>query len=245
MRWAYDSTTTKKSLKKAGETFSMGLHKIDGGITTTDMPNTDGLTPIISVSCLMPPSLKTRISKDENGVNLLKIATIIYNDGLSNNPGIGFGKTVVVLGDEKLEYDYRIHSVSFEPTIDLENLDLVADVSTTDNDMVKRLMEDEVLHFYITGKLIENDGKHIDNITITKIISHVDQSVYAKKFGKIKDLNPSVEDKDIKEELFNNPEWKNVNIEKMSKVRESVSDTLKSIENPKNIFSFFKKFKFN
>lgn len=147
------SPISKKDKDSAIKAFSMAT-KTDGGeFDDVEDDSKNGLTPIIQVQVNLPSSLRTRAFKNENSVSLLQVATVIYSNDLSDKPELGFGKFVVFLGQEKLDYDYRIHSVSFNPTMDLENTELSAEVSTTDNSMIQRLLKDKVLSFYVSGKL--------------------------------------------------------------------------------------------
>lgn len=187
--------------------------------------NKKGLTPVIPIEVNLPKNLKVRAFKSENSVNLLNVATIIYNSGLSEKPQTGFGHIVIFLKNEKMEYDFRVHSVSFNPTIDLEDTKLMAEISTTDNKMVQRLITDKVLSFYITGKLTETSEKEVETIVINKIIPHVDQTVYAKKFEAVKKKDGvyCLPDVLIKEEIFHDPEWDGVKMKGVTKIWEEFS----------------------
>ncbi len=210
-------------LKKEHKNHFMEVNKfnVDDQVDIEENESKKDLTPTIQIEVQLPPSLQTRVFKNENSVNLLKIATVIYNNELNDKPQTGFGKVIIILGNEKMTYDYRIHSISFNPTMDLENTQLFAEISSTDNKMIQRLITDKVLGFYLSGKLTLKEDEEIDTIFINKIISHVDQTAYAKKFDEIRKKNDtyikSLPDNFIKERIFHDPNWDEI---KMSGVAE-------------------------
>ena len=138
----------------------------------------------INVDVKLPPALKNRAFKNESSVNLLQVATVIYNNELEVKPENGIGKLIFFLKDEKFEYDFRIHEIWFKPTLDLDNTYVTARLSSSDNKMVQRLVNDHVAQFCLSGKLTQRDSGEVDTIVITKIIAHVDQTAYAKRHEK-------------------------------------------------------------
>lgn len=165
---------------------NMSFTKTDGGLTRiVDCDkkeiDDDGIEKI-NVNVELPLVLKMKIFKNEEAVNLLQVATIIYNNDIEANPPKGFGKIIFFLKDEKFDYDFRVHSISFNPTLDLDNTHITAVISTTDNKMINRLVQDGIIQFFLSGKLIQKNNGEVDTVVITKIVPRVDQTVYAKKY---------------------------------------------------------------
>jgi hypothetical protein len=146
----------------------------------------DGEKPLLEIIVGIPPGLKKRIDGDEKGVNSLQVGVVIYNNGLELKPESGIATAIVFLKDEKMEYPYRVHSLSLETDLDLEKIEVKALISTSDDRMVKRLMDDGVLSFYLSGKLTEDVFHDVERVTINRVVPHIDQTVYAKKFAKVK-----------------------------------------------------------
>lgn len=230
----YYSPVLKKDIEKAIKAFSKTSNftmavKSDGagGIEI------ESITPeVFRIDIKMPSGLRTRALKTESSVNLLKIATVIYNNEVESKPEAGKGKVIVFLGNEKMEYDFQVHSIFFDPTIDLEDTKMSADISTSDDNMIRRLMQDGVLSFYLSGKLTENKDKEVETIVITKISAHVDQTAYAKRFQKVKEKSGIVDDLIIKDKIFNEP---NVDMSKVVKAVDAWNKFRKTIPTPKDV----------
>jgi hypothetical protein len=223
------STVSKADKLKAAKTFSMASKTDGGDIEVEEDDSKQGLTPTFPVEVKLPSGLRTRAFKSENSVSFLQVATVIYNNELNDKPELGFGKVIVILGQEKMDYDYRVHSVAFNPTMDLENTDLTAEISTTDNDMIKRLIKDNVISFYVTGKLTQNEEKELETVVINKIIAHVDQTAYAKKFAAENKFFDSLPKDVIKEEIFNDPELGGVKMAGVAEMWKEFSKDFPSI----------------
>jgi hypothetical protein len=208
--WAYNSGATKKQIARAVSAFTIAVKSNGvGGIEV------ESITPeTFQIEVNLPVGLQVRALKTESSVNLLKISTVIYNNDLESKPELGKGKVIVFLGNEKMEYDFKVHSITFDPTIDLEDTKITANISSSDDNMIRRLMQDKVLSFYISGKLTENKNKEVETIVISKISPHVDQTAYAKRFQKIKEKSGIMDDLIIKDTIFNEP---NVDMSKIVK----------------------------
>lgn len=162
---------------------------------------------VMSVVVELPNILKKKILVDERTVNILHVATIIYNEALEKKPEIGISKVIVLLNSEKIEYDFRIHNIFFSPSIDLDNVTVISDLTSTDNKMLNRLIADGVLSFNLTGKMILDSSKDIESIVISRIKPHVDQTAYAKKFAALKKKSgENVSEATLKQSVFNNPQ---------------------------------------
>lgn len=142
----------------------------------------DGIEKIV-INVNFPPVLKKKmIENEESVVNLLQIATVGFNTRLTNNPQRGFGHIVLFLKSEKIEHDFRVHAVYFSPTLDLENTNMTALISSTDNKELKRFVDDGVLSFYLSGKIVQKKNGKIESIVINKLTTKVDQTVYARRY---------------------------------------------------------------
>jgi len=226
--WAYNSGATKEQIARAVSAFTMAI-KSDGagGIEI------ESITPeTFQIEVKLPSGLRVRALKTESSVNLLKVSTVIYNNDLESKPELGKGKVIVFLGNEKMEYDFRVHSIFFDPTIDLEDTKITANISTSDDNMIRRLMQDEVLSFYLSGKLTENKNKEVETIVISKVSPHVDQTAYAKRFQKVKEKSGIMDDLIIKDKIFNEP---NLDMSKIVKAVDAWNKFRKNVPTPKDV----------
>ncbi len=172
----------------------------------SDVYGMSGDIEVISVEIKLPNGLKGRAFRNEKSTGALYMACILYNSELELNPLIGMSKVVILLGGEKIEYDYRVHNVYFNPDIDLTNTDVTAEISTTDNKMIQKLIGDTVLSFYLTGKMVMDDDGEIDTIKISKVIPYIDQTAYGKKFSKLKSkVGGVVSDAMLQGSIFEHP----------------------------------------
>jgi hypothetical protein len=145
-----------------------------------------GYEESILIDVLFPPVLEKKVSENtEATINLLHVASIVYNNKLDDKPESGFGKLVFFLNSQKIERDYRIHSVYFSPTLDLENTNMTAAVSSTDNKELKTLIDGKVVSFYVSGKIIQKKNGDVESIVISKVTPKVDQTAYAKRYKKV------------------------------------------------------------
>lgn len=150
----------------------------------------DGIDKMF-VSVHFPPILNKKLSKNnEKVINLLQIASVAWNIQLTNNPANGFGHIVFFFKSEKIEHDFRVHEVYFSPTIDLENTDMKALISSTNNNELKKYIDDGVLSFYLSGKIVQKNDGDIDSIVINKLSTKVDQTAYANKYNKRPNILP-------------------------------------------------------
>lgn len=151
----------------------------------------DGIDKII-VNVNFPTVLNKMLSENnEVVINLLQIASVFWNNQLKLNPTKGFGHIVFFLKSEKIEHDFRVHEVYFSPTIDLENTNMNALISSTNNNELKRYIDDSVLSFYLSGKIVQKKNGEICSIAINKLSTKVDQTAYAKKYKKRPNILPS------------------------------------------------------
>lgn len=142
----------------------------------------DGLDKMI-INVNFPPVLKRKmIENEESVVNLLQIATVGFNTRVTQNPQKGFGHIVLFLKSERIEHDFRIHAVYFSPTLDLENTNMTALISSTNNKELKRFVDDDVLSFYLSGKIVQKKSGELQSIVINKLTTKVDQTVYARRY---------------------------------------------------------------
>jgi hypothetical protein len=140
----------------------------------------------ILIDVFFPPVLEKKVSENiESTSNLLHVASIVYNNKLDVKPESGFGKLVFFLNSQKIERDYRIHSVYFAPTLDLENTNMTAAVSSTDNKELQTLIDGGVVSFYLSGKIIQKKNGNIESIVINKVTPKVDQTAYARRHQKV------------------------------------------------------------
>lgn len=161
---------------------------------------------VIYIDIKLPTGLLKRAFSNEKSVGELYMACVMYNSELELNPLIGMSKVVILLGGEKIEYDYRIHNLYFNPTIDLDSTTITAELSSNDNNMIRKLIDDTVLSFYLTGKMEMGDGGEVDKIKITKVIPHIDQTAYAKKFSKLKaKVGNTISDAMLQGSIFEHP----------------------------------------
>lgn len=148
-----------------------------------DTPD-DGIDKMV-IGVRYPPLLKRKMSEnDESVINLLQIASISWNNQLTKNPALGFGHIVFFLKSEKIEHDFRVHSVYFSPTLDLENTEMTALISSTNNGELKKYMDDGVLSFYVSGKIVQKKNGDVESIVINKLSTKVDQTAYARRYQK-------------------------------------------------------------
>lgn len=135
--------------------------------------------------------MKKMLDDEETVINLLQVASVAWNSQLISNPTKGFGHIVFFLKSEKIEHDFRVHSVGFSPTIDLQNTNMTALISSTNNNELKKYIDDEVLSFYLCGKIVQRKNGDIESISISKLSAKVDQTAYAKRYQKRLNILPS------------------------------------------------------
>jgi hypothetical protein len=151
----------------------------------------DGINKMI-INVNFPPVLEKKMLEDnESVINLLQVASVAWNSQLTSNPTKGFGHIVFFLKSEKIEHDFRVHLVCFSPTIDLENTNMTALISSTNNNELKRYIDDGVLSFYLSGKIVQKNNGEIYSIVINKLSTKVDQTAYAKRYNKRPNILPS------------------------------------------------------
>lgn len=162
----------------------MSLIKIDG--VNVSVTEEDGYKETVTIEVLFPPVLERMISENiETTVNLLHVASILYNNKLDTKPESGLGKLVFLLNSQKTEMNYRIHAIYFVPTLDLENTKVTSTISSENNKKLKTLIDDGVVSFYLSGKIIQKKNGDIESIVINKVSPKVDQTAYAKKYKKV------------------------------------------------------------
>jgi hypothetical protein len=162
----------------------MPITKTDG--VTISVTEEDDYREMMLINVLFPPVLEKKVSeKRETTINLLHVASIVYNNKLDAKPESGFGKLVFFLNSQKVERDYRIHSVCFDPTLDLEYTNMTATVSSVDNKELQTLIDGEVVSFYLSGKIIQKKNGDIESIVINKVTPKVDQTAYARRHQKV------------------------------------------------------------
>jgi hypothetical protein len=153
-------------------------------LTESEEEKDDGIDKMM-VHVHFPPVLQAKIlGNNESVINLLQIAAVAWNDQLTKNPTKGFGHIVFFLNSERVEHDFRVHLVYFSPTIDLENTNMTALISSTNNKELKRYIDDGVLSFYLSGKIVQKNNGEICSISISKLSTKVDQTAYAKRYQK-------------------------------------------------------------
>lgn len=138
-----------------------------------------------AVNVNFPDVLKEKIDgNDETLINLLHIACIVWNTQSSSDPSLGVGNVVFFFNGEKHKYDFRVHSIHFSPTLDLENTNMSASISSNNEKELKKLIQDNILCFYISGKMIQKNNGDLECVVIKKLSTKVDQTAYARKYQK-------------------------------------------------------------
>lgn len=203
---------------------------------------------LLDVQVYLPDILHEKIFKNENSVNLLKIAIVIFNQELALNPMDGFSKIICLRNNKKLEYDFSIRKIIFNPTLDLENTSIVAKLLFNKDQKldVKLLVERNVVKFFLTGMFTQNSEGDIKTIVIKKLKNHIDVAGYFKKPIKDKSdefssLEKQIEkvDWDFKNDTNINDwekaidSWKNFrkNVEHKIKTNESTGSSQLTTEN--------------
>lgn len=133
---------------------------------------------LLDIHVNLPDILRQKVFKDEHSVNLLKTAIVIFNQGLEMNPMDGFGKVICFKYNKLFEYDFSIRNIIFNPTLDLENMDIVAKLLFNKNYVldVKSLVSKRVIEFFLTGPFTEKSNGDIKTIVIKKLKNRVDST---------------------------------------------------------------------